>query len=86
MKGKLEVYLDIIRLIPTGIIRIKNKSKPRLIKSEIKTSKTIFIPTGIFIEFNQMRFEKLVIGTINKVSMSVAKRYKEKFLNKIFTV
>ena len=86
MKGKLEVYLDIIRLIPTGIIRIKNKSKPRLIKSEIKTSKTIFIPTGIFIEFNQMRFEKLVIGTINKVSMNVAKRYKEKFLNKIFTV
>ena len=86
MKGKLEVYLDIIRLIPTGIIRIKNKSKPRLIKSEIKTSKTIFIPTGIFMEFNQMRFEKLVIGTINKVSINVAKRYKEKFLNKIFTV
>ena len=86
MMGKLEVYLDIIRLMPTGIIRIKNKSTPRLIKSEIKTSKTIFIPTGIFIEFNQMRFEKLVIGTINKVSMNVAKRYKEKFLNKIFTV
>ena len=86
MKGKQEVYLDIIRLMPTGIIRIKNKRKPRLIKSEIKTSKTIFIPTGIFMEFNQMRFEKLVIGTINKVSMSVAKRYKEKFLNKIFTV
>ena len=86
MKGKQEVYLDIIRLMPTGIIRIKNKSKPRLIKSESKTSKTIFIPTGIFMEFNQMRFEKLVIGTINKVSMSVAKRYKEKFLNKIFTV
>ena len=55
-------------------------------KSESKTSKTIFIPTGIFMEFNQIRFEKEVIGTISKVSINVANRYKEKFLNKIFTV
>ena len=34
----LEVYLEMIRLIPTGIIRIKNKTTPKLIKSEIKTS------------------------------------------------
>tara|TARA_A100001388_G_scaffold91536_1_gene66271 strand:+ start:1744 stop:1860 length:117 start_codon:yes stop_codon:yes gene_type:complete len=37
-------------------------------------------------EFNQIRFEKEVIGTISKVSINVANRYKEKFLNKIFTV
>ena len=37
-------------------------------------------------EFNQMRFEKLVIGTISKVNIKVVSRYKEKFLNKIFTV
>ena len=75
-----------IRLKPTGIIRIKNKIAPKLMKSESKTSKTIFIPTGIFMEFNQIRFEKEVIGTISKVSINVANRYKEKFLNKIFTV
>jgi hypothetical protein len=54
-------------------------------KSESKTSKTIFIPMGMFMEFNQIRFEKEVIGTISKVSINVANRYKEKFLNKIFT-
>ena len=75
-----------IRLRPTGIIRIKNKIAPKLMKSESKTSKTIFIPTGIFMEFNHIRFEKEVIGTISKVSINVANRYKEKFLNKIFTV
>ena len=37
-------------------------------------------------EFNQIRFEKEVIGTMSKVSINVANRYKEKFLNKIFTV
>ncbi len=37
-------------------------------------------------EFNQMRFEKLVIGTISNVNIKVVSRYKEKFLNKIFTV
>lgn len=37
-------------------------------------------------EFNQMRFEKLVIGTISKVNIKVVSKYKEKFLNKIFTV
>ena len=82
----LEVYLDTIRLRPTGIIRIKNKIAPKLMKSESKTSKTISIPTGIFMEFNHIRFEKEVIGTISKVSINVANRYKEKFLNKIFTV
>ena len=82
----LEVYLEMIRLRPTGIIRIKNKIAPKLMKSESKTSKTIFIPTGIFMEFNQIRFEKEVIGTMSKVSINVANRYKEKFLNKIFTV
>ena len=66
--------------------RIKNKIAPKLMKSESKTSKTIFIPTGIFMEFNHIRFEKEVIGTISKVSINVANRYKEKFLNKIFTV
>ena len=55
-------------------------------KSESKTSKTIFIPMGIFMEFNQIRFEKEVIGTMSKVRINVASRYKEKFLNKIFTV
>ena len=55
-------------------------------KSESKTSKTIFMPTGIFMEFNQIRFEKEVIGTMSKVRINVANRYKEKFLNKIFTV
>ena len=33
-----------------------------------------------------MRFEKLVIGTISKVNIKVVSKYKEKFLNKIFTV
>ena len=75
-----------IRLRPTGIIRIKNKIAPKLMKSESKTSKTIFIPMGIFMEFNQIRFEKEVIGTMSKVRINVASRYKEKFLNKIFTV
>ena len=75
-----------IRLRPTGIIRIKNKIAPKLMKSESKTSKTIFVPMGIFTEFNQIRFEKEVIGTMSKVSINVANRYKEKFLNKIFTV
>jgi len=37
-------------------------------------------------EFNQIRFEKEVIGTMSKVSINVANKYKEKFLNKIFTV
>ena len=74
-----------IRLRPTGIIRIKNKIAPKLMKSESKTLNTIFIPTGIFMEFNQIRLEKEVIGTISKVSINVANRYKEKFLNKIFT-
>ena len=55
-------------------------------KSESKTSKTIFVPMGIFMEFNQIRFEKEVIGTMSKVRINVASRYKEKFLNKIFTV
>ena len=54
-------------------------------KSESKTLNTIFTPMGIFIEFNHIRFEKEVIGTISKVSINVANRYKEKFLNKIFT-
>ena len=84
--GNLELYLEMIRLRPTGIIRIKNKIAPKLMKSESKTSKTIFIPMGIFMEFNQIRFEKEVIGTMSKVRINVASRYKEKFLNKIFTV
>ena len=84
--GNLELYLEMIRLRPTGIIRIKNKIAPKLMKSESKTSKTIFVPMGIFMEFNQIRFEKEVIGTMSKVRINVASRYKEKFLNKIFTV
>ena len=68
------------------LIRIKNKIAPKLMKSESKTSKTIFIPMGIFMEFNQIRFEKEVIGTMSKVSINVANKYREKFLNKIFTV
>ena len=83
--GNLEVYLEMIKLRPTGIIRIKNKIVPKLMKSESKTLNTIFVPTGIFMEFNQIRLEREVMGTISKVSINVTNRYKEKFLNKIFT-
>ena len=47
-------------------------------KSESKTSKTIFVPMGIF-KFNQIRFEKEVIGTMSKVSINVPTDIRKNF-------